>query len=148
MHQVQKTGRPPFNDPAVLLVTRRLAEFFKVLSNPRRLLILEELRSGERDVSSLTDSLQVCQSTMSQQIAILKAHKLIDERKEGRTVFYRLRNPDLPTWIDDGVRFTGHHSTDAEAFLSAIRHNKTVWQPNSSRAEEADAAAGLERLKP
>ena len=125
MHKLRETE--PCDEPAILLVTRRLADFFKVLSNPRRVFILEELGKGERDVSSLTNSLQVSQSTISQQLAVLRAHKLINERREGRTVFYSLRNSELAAWIVDGLKFAGLESKDAEGFLSAIEQVQTAW---------------------
>ncbi len=135
MHKLRE-NEPPCNEPAILLVTRRLAEFFKALSNPRRVLILEELRGGERDVSSLTDSLQVSQSTISQQIAVLRAHRIIEERREGRTVFYSLRNPELAAWISDGLKFAGQESKDVEGFLSAIEHAQALWQQSTRKSEE------------
>ena len=122
MHKLRATDQLPCDEPATLLVTKRLAEFFKVLSNPRRISILQELRRGERDVSSLTDSLEVSQSTISQQLSVLRAHKLIDERRKGRTVFYSLRNPEIALWIGDGLRFASQESKDAECVISAIEN--------------------------
>ncbi len=147
MHKWRKTAQLPFDEPAIQLVTRRLAEFFKVLSNPRRVLILEELRSGERDVSSLTHALQVSQSAISQQLAVLRIHKLIDERKVGRTVFYSLRNPKLAEWLLDGLKFAGQESKDAEGFLSAIEYAETVWRQKSRRSEEAEIVDVIEGIK-
>lgn len=131
MHKSRETEQLPYDEPAILLVTRRLADFFKVLSNARRVFILEELGRGERDVSSLTNSLQVSQSTISQQLAVLRAHKLINERREGRTVFYSLRNPELAAWIVDGLKFAGLESKDEEGFLLAIEHVQTAWRSSN-----------------
>lgn len=107
---MQETELDQRNELDILLVARQFAEFCKVLSNPRRVLVLEELGSAERDVSSLTGSLQVSQSSISQHIAVLRAHKLIDERRAGRTVFYSLRNRELARWIAEGLKFTARES--------------------------------------
>ncbi|MBA3855892.1 MAG: ArsR family transcriptional regulator [Cyanobacteria bacterium PR.3.49] len=131
MHKLRETEQLPCDEPAIRLVTRRLADFFKVLSNARRVLILEELGSGERDVSSLTNSLQVSQSTISQQLAVLRAHKLINERREGRTVLYSLRTPELAAWIVDGLKFAGLESKDEEGFLLAIERVQTAWRSSN-----------------
>lgn len=131
LHKLREVEQRPSDEPAIQLVTRRLTDFFKVLSNPRRIFILEELGRGERDVSSLTNSLQVSQSTISQQLAVLRAHKLINERRAGRTVFYSLRNPELAVWIVDGLKFAELESKDAEGFLLAIEHVKTAWQSSN-----------------
>lgn len=110
---MRDTELDPRNEPDIRLVARQLAEFCKVLSNPLRVLVLEELRRGERDVSSLIGHLQVSQSTVSQQIAVLKVHKLVDERRAGRNVFYSLRDPELARWIVEGLKFTGQDSKGA-----------------------------------
>ncbi|HEY9712588.1 MAG TPA: metalloregulator ArsR/SmtB family transcription factor [Chroococcales cyanobacterium] len=141
MHKSKENQPTLRNEPAILLVTRRLSQFFKVLSNPRRVLILQELRSGERDVSSLTDSLKVSQSTVSQQIAVLRAHNLIEERREGRAVFYRLRNPEIAVWMAAGTKFAGQDSKPAEGFLSPAEHAKSVWQQRGRPGEGAEVVA-------
>lgn len=121
---MQEAELDPSNEPDIVLVTRQFAEFCKVLSNPRRVLVLEELGSAERDVSSLTGSLQVSQSSISQHIAVLRAHKLIDERRAGRTVFYSLRNRELALWIADGLKFTGKE-------LKGVQKEGDRQQPSS-----------------
>ncbi len=143
MHNWKNIPTSTSNEPAIRLVTRRLAEFFKVLSNRRRILILEELGRGERDVSSLTKTLKVSQSTISQQIAVLRTHKLIEERREGRTVFYRLRSPELTAWIGGGLMFAGQESQDAESFLSAIEHARSVWHQEDG-SDDSVAVADTE----
>ena len=54
-----------------------LADLLSVLSNPDRLRILFELRSGPRDVASLVETVGVSQSRTSQHLGLLKAHHLV-----------------------------------------------------------------------
>ena len=74
-------------------VHRFKAEFFKTLGHPARLAILEHLRSGGKSVNELQTLLEADQSTISQQLAKLRAGNLVDTRKEGTTVYYTVRDP-------------------------------------------------------
>jgi DNA-binding transcriptional ArsR family regulator len=69
------------------------AELFKVLGHPIRLRILELLNTGERTVSELQDALDIEASSVSQQLAVMRAHHLVDTRKNGTNVFYTVRDP-------------------------------------------------------
>ncbi len=67
-----------------------IADFFKVFGDPTRLKILFLLEEGERSVSSISDELAMQQSTISQQLKLLRASRLVRFRKDGRNVLYRL----------------------------------------------------------
>ena len=69
------------------------AELYKILGHPTRLRILELLRTGEKTVSELQQALDVESSSISQQLAILRSHQLVDARKQGTNVFYTVRDP-------------------------------------------------------
>ena len=66
-----------------------IADFFKVFGDPTRLKILF-LLEGERGVSSISEELGMQQSTISQQLKLLRASRLVRFRKDGRSVLYRL----------------------------------------------------------
>jgi ArsR family transcriptional regulator len=74
-------------------VHRFKAEFFKTLGHPARLAILDHLRAGEKSVNELQALLEADQSTISQQLARLRAGNLVDTRREGTTVYYSVRDP-------------------------------------------------------
>jgi ArsR family transcriptional regulator, lead/cadmium/zinc/bismuth-responsive transcriptional repressor len=67
-----------------------LGEFFKVFAEPSRLRILNALASEELCVCDLTATLDMTQSAVSHQLAVLKRARLVRYRKEGKTVFYAL----------------------------------------------------------
>src|SRR5690349_16992863 len=79
--------------PHRVLVTRELAELLAALGHPHRIRIIEELRDGECDVKTLQDSLGISHSGVSQHLMVLRAHRVVCERRQGRHVFYRLRQP-------------------------------------------------------
>ncbi len=74
--------------------------FLKKLSNPDRLLVCCVLVDGERSVRELEDLLAIRQPGLSQQLAELRDAGLIEGRKEGKHVFYRLADPRVQTFIN------------------------------------------------
>jgi ArsR family transcriptional regulator len=62
----------------------------KVLSNPKRLQILHELRGGEKTVTELAASTRMRQANVSQHLALMRLRKIVIERRVGNTVFYRI----------------------------------------------------------
>ncbi len=65
----------------------------KVLSNPDRLMLLCEMAQGEKTVTELQEALGITQPTLSQQLAVLRAQALVDTRREGKNIHYRLASP-------------------------------------------------------
>ena len=76
------------------------AEFFKALAHPLRIRILDELRNGEVGVNALGSRLDVEQSSLSQQLAILRSRNLVTARKEGLNVFYSISDPEVFRLLD------------------------------------------------
>jgi ArsR family transcriptional regulator, arsenate/arsenite/antimonite-responsive transcriptional repressor len=68
----------------------RASRLFHALSDETRLCILERLRSGERCVCELTDSLDAAQSRLSFHLKVLKDAGLVSDRREGRWMYYTL----------------------------------------------------------
>lgn len=67
-----------------------LAELFKVLGDPGRLRIIQALQAYELCVGDLSKTLDMSQSAVSHQLAILRHSKLVKTRRYGQTVFYSL----------------------------------------------------------
>lgn len=75
---------------------------FQAIACPTRRALLDALALGESNVSDLVASLDVTQSAVSQQLAILKSAGLVEERAEGRFRYYRLRAEplaEIDAWI-------------------------------------------------
>jgi DNA-binding transcriptional ArsR family regulator len=76
---------------------------FHAIACPTRRALIDKLATGERNVSDLVASLDVTQSAVSQQLAVLKTAGLVDERAEGRFRYYRLRAKplaEIDAWIN------------------------------------------------
>ena len=70
---------------------RARAEVVKAMAHPSRLMILDALESRERCVCELTEMVGADQSTVSKHLALLKHAGLVEDRKEGVLVYYRLK---------------------------------------------------------
>ncbi len=82
-------------DAATLERFRLHAEICRVLTDPKRLMIIEALRSGDRSVGQLADGIGVSLPNASQHLAVLRAAGLVDSRRIGTTVRYRLAEPSI-----------------------------------------------------
>jgi ArsR family transcriptional regulator len=71
------------------------AEFFKALSHPARIKILELLGAGELSVTELQDRLGIESSSVSQHLSVLRHKNIVDSRKAGTTVYYRVRDLEI-----------------------------------------------------
>jgi ArsR family transcriptional regulator len=69
------------------------SQFLKALANPDRLVLLCQLSQGERNVSDLESLLGIQQPTLSQQLAVLRRECLVETRRDGKQVFYRISSP-------------------------------------------------------
>ena len=91
--------------PDRVLVAKQLAELCKLAAHPDRIRIIENLRSGPKDVSTLAECIGISGSRVSQHLSLLKAHRHVEEHREGRHHFYALSQPKLADWILDGLEF-------------------------------------------
>ena len=71
------------------------AQFCQALSDPKRLLIINELYHGERSVGELATSLGLRQANLSQHLARMRERGLVAPRRQGATVFYSLADPRI-----------------------------------------------------
>jgi DNA-binding transcriptional ArsR family regulator len=74
---------------------QRMAEFFTTLSDPNRWRILSALAMGELRVRDLADVVEMSESAVSHQLRILRTMRLVRYRKDGRNVFYDLKDDHI-----------------------------------------------------
>lgn len=89
----------PHDSEAMRAKVGEASAFLKKLSNPDRLLICCALVDQEISVRGLEDGLGLRQPGLSQQLAELREAGLIEGRKEGRQIFYRLADPRVAAFI-------------------------------------------------
>src|SRR6185503_14998062 len=71
------------------------AELFRALAHPARIRVLEVLSDGECSVGAMQPLVGIESSHLSQQLAVLRRAGLVTTRREGATVHYSLRAPEL-----------------------------------------------------
>jgi DNA-binding transcriptional ArsR family regulator len=108
------------------LLAREFAPFLAVLSHPDRIRIVEELLSGERDVNTLQIVLGVSQSRVSQHLGIMRAWKIVTERREGRHVHYRLKMLELGRWLEEGFQFLATDENTQSEIAQALQKHREV----------------------
>lgn len=76
------------------------ADVCKVLTDPKRLMLLDALRVGERSVGDLALAIGVALPNASQHLAVLRSAGLVEGRRVGTTVVYRLTEPAIAEACD------------------------------------------------
>ncbi len=72
---------------------KRQARIHKALANEARLLIVDRLKNCECSVSELASAVELDISTVSNHLSVLLSAGIVDNRKAGTTVYYRLLTP-------------------------------------------------------
>src|SRR5438477_7539461 len=91
---------------------------FQALADPSRRAIFESLTRGEAQVKDLTDRFDISQPAISQHLAHLKDAGLVNGRREGRSVYYRVEPRGMKPLID------------------WISHYRAFWTEHVDRLEE------------
>ncbi|MDH4109757.1 MAG: metalloregulator ArsR/SmtB family transcription factor [Gammaproteobacteria bacterium] len=111
--------------PSRQLVARELSEVFKVLAHPDRIRLVEELGGGEMDVNTLSQVLDLPGPRVSQHLGLLRLHRIVEERRDGRHHYYHLVQPEIAVWIVSGLNFVEGRIAGIDA--SAIEAARQLW---------------------
>ncbi|MFC1925329.1 ArsR/SmtB family transcription factor [Chloroflexota bacterium] len=76
------------------------AELCKTFSDPNRLIIINELRSGEKAVGELVQLLQIPQAAVSRHLALLRNKGVVTARREGTSIYYSLTDSKISEACD------------------------------------------------
>lgn len=76
------------------------AEICQTLADPTRLMILHELRDGEKAVGQIVAALGIAQANVSRHLAILRERGIAVTRREGTSIYYRLASPKIAEACD------------------------------------------------
>lgn len=80
-----------------------LAELYNVFGDTTRIRILYALLACELCVNDLSQMLELSQTAVSHQLRVLKNHKLVKFRKEGKVVFYSIADDHVRSIIEIGM---------------------------------------------
>ncbi len=68
--------------------------FLKSIANPHRLVILCQLIEGEKSVGELAEFLGIRSTTVSQNLALMRASGLVTARRDGQTMWYSITSAE------------------------------------------------------
>lgn len=80
-----------------------LAQLFKIFGDPTRVKVLSALSGGELCVCDITELVGASQSTISHQLRLLRAYRLVRSRREGKSAFYSLDDTHVLSIIRAGL---------------------------------------------
>ncbi len=87
---------------------------FKALAHPVRLQILDILRHGEICVCHIERALNKRQAYISQQLMYLREQNIVDSRKDGLQVYYRLVSDDIEAILEASL---GSNTSDIPLYI-------------------------------
>jgi len=89
------------------LVEKKVGSIFSVMGNPFRIRLLLVIRNGEACVCHLEAMLKKRQAFISQHLMALREAGLLETRREGKFVYYRLARPEIIHLIEDAASLAG-----------------------------------------
>jgi DNA-binding transcriptional ArsR family regulator len=98
------------------------AKVMKAMAHPTRLFIVDELaRNQQRCVCELTDMVGADMSTVSRHLAVLKNAGIVEDEKQGTTVYYRLRCPCVTNFFDCIETVLRRNAKDQQRLLASAK---------------------------
>ena len=96
------------------------AQLFRVLGHPVRIRILELLRDGELTVGELQAALRLDSSGTSQHLGALRQQGVLDSRRQGACVYYRIRDPRVSQLLVVAKEILTSALSDSHTLLSGL----------------------------
>ena len=101
------------------------ADFFKALAHPLRIRILELLRQGPMSVGKLQEAIGAPESSISQQLAVLRGRGIVVTERRGTTVIYSVRDAELFELLDVARRIFDGSLSDTVDMLRLVESEPT-----------------------
>jgi DNA-binding transcriptional ArsR family regulator len=96
------------------------ANLFRVLGHPARVRILELLRDGERSVGALQAELDLDSGGTSQHLAALRRIGLVESRREGTSVYYRVGDERVFDLLEAGRGIIARKLSEQQSILNDL----------------------------
>ncbi|HEX3601188.1 MAG TPA: metalloregulator ArsR/SmtB family transcription factor [Lacipirellulaceae bacterium] len=101
------------------------AEIFQALGHPTRVAIVEQLRLREMSVGQLCEKVGIEQANASQHLGVLRSKHIVETRKEGNQIFYKLRNPLVGDILEMMRKYFFDHMNEAMEMLKQEKREAT-----------------------
>jgi DNA-binding transcriptional ArsR family regulator len=109
-------------------VIKSIGSLFDVLSHKDRIQIIYLLKDKEMDVNEIHEALEISQSRTSQHLKLLKFNSIVEERKEGKHVFYSIKNKNIAKVMQTALQFQLIAYSAEPETLNLISDLLTTWQ--------------------
>jgi len=96
------------------------ADFFRTLGHPVRVRVLELLKEGELTVGKLQAELEIDSSGASQHLGAMRRQGLLESRREGTSVFYRVRDPRIFQLLETARQLIGSYLEETQALIGDL----------------------------
>src|SRR5437762_798583 len=112
----------------------QFARIGKALASPHRLELLDVLDQCERTVEALAQETGLSVANASQHLQVLRAARLVETRREGTSIFYRLASESVSTlWLS--LRTVGEaHLAEIDRVVETFLQDRAQWQPITAEA--------------
>jgi len=87
-------------EPTRLQLFKMQADICKTMADPKRLMIVHELREGELSVGELASRLELPQANISQHLSLMRKRGIVTTRRDGTTIFYSLASRKIAEACD------------------------------------------------
>jgi len=111
-------------------MVRDLLDITKALADRNRLRAVMALGAGELCVCQIIELLGLAPSTVSKHMSILRQARLVDTRKDGRWVHYRLADGNAPAPVKDALRWLHRHLADDPEIVRDAEKLKAISRLN------------------
>lgn len=111
------------------------ADICKTLADPNRLMIIHELREGEKSVGQLVSNLGLPQSNVSRHLAVLREGGIVLTRRDGTTIYYRLANPKIGRACDLVRDVLESRLAESQALVSSLNALNGVTHDTDSHGD-------------
>lgn len=98
-------------------IHRIKADFFRMLGHPARVRIIELLKDGELTVGELQAKLGIDSSGASQHLGAMRRQGLLESRRDGTSVYYRVRDPRIFQLLETARQLISSHLEETHALL-------------------------------
>jgi DNA-binding transcriptional ArsR family regulator len=122
-----QTVEPPPDDQVDLAV-----EVFRMLADATRIKLLHQLLHSEQSVNDLAVAIGKPQAGVSQHLAKLRMARLVQSRRQGNQVFYRIESDHIRQLVEDGL----HNAEHASSGIPAHHQNSTTVVDLSAAKEK------------
>ena len=122
-------------------ISEQIAAPLEAIASPQRIAILIAIGTGEACVCHLETALGWRQAYISQHLMALRKADILQDRREGRYVFYRLKDASLLDLITASARLSGLSAESVSAFIN------TQVNPSCECPQCAPVLISAENLK-